>query len=312
MAGATSSGRLPAQLDRWVAQQLISREQADRILAAEGSRAGTSLVGEALGYVGGVLVLVAAAIITGRYWVDLGVGGRLAVAFGSAVVLFTAGTALGGPVGGARRRLRSACWLLSVATVGLAVGLLAHDVLHLAGQDVLLLVGVCAGVCAGALWWWHREVPQQAALVAALSLAVGAGANHLPHSHEAVVGLAIWAVGVVWLLLGWRGWVTPRSAVWVIGGVPTVLGAQLTTATDWGAALAVATAVALVVAGVAVRDLVLLGVGAVAALLAVPAALDRYFPETLTAPLALLVTGVVLVAAAVQVTRHHPRGPRRG
>ncbi|WP_028663188.1 DUF2157 domain-containing protein, partial [Saccharomonospora halophila] len=94
---------LTVRLDRWVAHGLLTREQADRILAAErarptgiGEETGRtpSPVAEALGYVGGVLVLVAAGLVTGRYWAELGVTGRVSVAFGAAALLLAAGASL--------------------------------------------------------------------------------------------------------------------------------------------------------------------------------------------------------------------------
>lgn len=74
MPGSTES-TLPGQLDRWVARGLLTPEQAQRILAEErpepspGAQRPVSLAIEALGYVGGILILVAAGpspAVTGR------------------------------------------------------------------------------------------------------------------------------------------------------------------------------------------------------------------------------------------------------
>jgi hypothetical protein len=97
----------------------------------------------------------------------------------------------------------------------------------------------------------------------------------------------------------------------VIGGAVAVVGAQLTVSVGWGAAVGLGTAAVLVAAGAWMRDLVLLGVGAVATFLTVPAVLDLFFPDTLVAPLALLVAGVLLVAGALYATkrRRNPTEP---
>ena len=57
------------------------------------------------------------------------------------------------------------------------------------------------------------------------------------------------------------------------------------------------------------RDLLLLGVGAVAAFLVLPPAVGTWFPGSLAAPVALLLVGVGLVAVAVTMARtaRHPR-----
>lgn len=308
---------LSERLDRWVARELITAEQADRILADEqrdaavapAAQRGPSMVGEALGYVGGVLVLVAAGVITARYWAGLGVAGRLSIVFGAAAVLLAAGAAVRARSGtdpqqaGPGQRLRSVCWLLSTAALATGLSLLGDEILHLSEDDQALLVGAGTACCAAVLWRVHRAILQHAALVVSLAGTAGAAAAHLPVADEKVIGLAVWGVGAVWLLLGWGAVIGPRQASYLIGGVVAVAGAVLTVSVDWGAALGLATAAVLIAAGAWMRDLVLLGVGAVATLLTVPPALGLYFPDSLAAPLALLVVGVLLVGGALYLMR---------
>ncbi|MFC4948000.1 DUF2157 domain-containing protein [Pseudonocardia sp. GCM10023141] len=310
---------LDTSLERWVARGLISGEQADRIRADErhqdpDRRAGTGsgatpLVTEALGYVGGVLVLVAAVTLTGRFWTDLGIGGRVLVAFVAAGILFGAGLAVPSRLGGAGGRLRSVSWLLSVALLGGAVALVGNDVIDVPGDAVALLASGVAAVYAGVLWRAHRWLLQQVALVATLAVAAGSAAALLPRDDEQIVGLAVWGVGTVWLLLGWGRVVAARHVAYVCGGIVVIAGSMLTVQHDWGCALAIVSAVALVAAGVALRDLVLLGVGAVATLIAVPVVLYRFFPDTLVAPFALLAVGALLVVGALYTARRRNRSP---
>jgi uncharacterized membrane protein len=79
-----------ALVDRWVAQQIITAEQAERIradLAASDTRAARpiSLVAEGLGYLGGVIVLVGLLLVLGLTWETLAAGGKVAVAAGVTV-----------------------------------------------------------------------------------------------------------------------------------------------------------------------------------------------------------------------------------
>lgn len=309
---------LTARLDRWVAHGLITREQAERILAEEQAlptqirdRTGRmpAPVAEALGYVGGVLVLIAAGLIAGRYWSELGVAGRLSVAFGTAALLLVAGASLRPRLGETGRRLRAVCWLLSAAAVALGTGMLGDEVLDLPGDVTLVLAASVTACYAAALWSVSREIPQQAAVAVALAVTAGAAAALLPESTDAVAGLAVWGVGAAWLLLGWGELVKPRSPAWVLGGGIVIVGALMTLEADWGTAVALGTAAALVAAGVWQRDLLLLAVGAIATLLAVPSTLNRFFPDTLTAPLAVLVTGVVLIAGALYTARRKSGAP---
>lgn len=307
---------LDEMLARWVRDGLLDGEQAERILAAELAPAprerarprAASLVAEGLGYVGGVLVLVAAVTIAGRYWSGLGVAGRLGTVAGAAVLLFAAGASA--PGGAAGMRLRAVTWAAAVVAAGGTVGLLGDEVLGLRGEPVGLLAGIVATVAAVALWRAHRTPVQQAVVVAAATFTAAIGAGALPGGDGPVVGTAAWGIGVVWLLLGWGGVAgaerSARVTAHLAGGAAVLLGAVLAANTDPGSGLAVATVVALVAAGVLTRDLVLLGVGAAATLVLVPLVVGHWFPDTLAAPVALLVVGVLLVAGALVTARRRP------
>ena len=307
---------LEHRLAGWVDSGLITVEQAAGIRAAEARRSGEpalapradhgsrpgSLVGEALGYVGGVLVVVAAVLITARYWPQLGTGARLGIAFGAATVLLVAGGAAPVRQGGAGLRLRSVTWLLSTAAFAAGLVLLGDEALSLAGDDTALLAAGGAAGWAAVLWWRRRGFLQQAAVIAALAVGAGALAAHLPAGGGVVSGVAVWGVGAVWLVLGRGEVLGRRQPASAFGAAVAVVGGQLTMDRGWGAVLALATVVAVVAVATVGHDLVLLAVGAVGALTTVPAVLMQFFPDTLTAPLALLATGVLLVASAPVVT----------
>lgn len=314
MTTRTTGDGLRADLDRWSAAGLISGAQAADILAAERHTAAgpppgrtAPLVAEALGYVGGILLLVGTGTLVGRYWADLGAAGRLAVALGASALLLVTGAAAPDRLGAARDRLRAVCWVLSAATFAAGLALLGAEVLDAPDEDVAVLAGAGAAGYAGLLWWRHRGPLQHAALVAALAVTAGAAAARLPAGEDAVAGLAVWGVGAAWLMLG-GGRVVDRYPAYVSGAVAAVVGGQLAMEAGWGGWLAAPTAAVLVVAGVRARDLVLLGVGAAATLVTVPAVVSRYFPDTLAAPLALLATGAVLVFAALGAARRRPAG----
>lgn len=74
--------------------------------------------------------------------------------------------------------------------------------------------------------------------------------------------------------------------------------------------LTLATVVAVIICSVAMRDLLLLAVGTVAALVNTPAAMTRWFPDSVAAAFALVVVGVFLLVTAVWVTRSGQRRPR--
>jgi hypothetical protein len=309
---------LDDQLERWVRSGLVSAEQAERIREHEsseppaGARRTGSLVIEGLGYVGGVLVMIAAVTIAGRYWSELGAGWRLVVVLGAALLLLAAGAAVtagSGPVG---HRLRAVVWALAVVAFGGGAALLAEEVWGLDGQSAALTAGLAAAGLAAPLWWWHRTALQQAVFVAATAVAVATATGLLPAEEESAVGLALWGWGVVWLLLGAGRVLAGRAVADICGGVVVVLGSVLLVGTDAGSALALVTAALLVGTGVLARDLVLLGVGSVATLVTVPVVMNRWFPDLLVAPIALLVAGALLVGGALLAARRWRAGPHTG
>jgi uncharacterized membrane protein len=142
---------VPALVDHWVAEGIITQEQAERIRSEQARisslgnvpsaiparRDRGPLVTEALGYLGGVLILVAAGLLTAQFWQDMPLGVRLAVVAGAAAALLAAGAAaVPERLGPAGHRLRSVLWLLCVGAVGAFLVLLTGDGLGWTDQDV--------------------------------------------------------------------------------------------------------------------------------------------------------------------------------
>jgi hypothetical protein len=305
--------------------ELITDEQARRILEAEegggpaqAPERAVSPVAEALGYVGGALVVVAAVTLTGRYWTELPVGGRIAIALVAAALLLGIGAAVP-QAHDAGRRLRAVTWTLSVVALGFGVGVLTDEVLGLSSETQALLTGAACAVYAALLWWRLRVALLHLVLAAAVFVTIGAATTLLPGDDGELAGLAIWGAGIVWLLLGWGDLLPPWQAADVAGAAAAIVGAAVTLdeysrvahIEYWGPVPAVLTMVGLVAAGVAVRDLWLTGAGTVATLTPVPALSQKWFPDTLAAPITLLVAGALLVTLAVRGVGRARRGGRR-
>lgn len=315
---ASTEDRLPVPnlIDHWQAEGLITRAQADRMRAdlertepvvppgptsARGPRDArhrTSVVVEALAYLGGVVILVSVGLIGAQYWRALGEVGQIAVVGGAATALLLAGLAIPASRGAAALRLRSVLWVLSTVGAAAFFALFAHLVLDLSDAAVGTVAGSGAAAVAAVLWWRLRVLPQQATFIVTTIFTAGAAAAQLttnPH----LPGLAVWGTGVMWFLLGTRGQVKPRRPVLALAATAALVGTAMTLPADAGMVLALCTVVAVVVAAVVVRDLLLLAVAAVGALNILPAAVNQWFPGHLAAPLVLLVVGALLVVAAV-------------
>lgn len=307
---------LPQLIDRWVADGLITAVQADRMRddlgltepspvpkASAGGRPPTSLVVEALGYLGGVIVLVAAGLIAGRYWHSLTDATRLGLVGGAALALLLAG--FGVPAEQRRSagvRLRSVLWVLSSAGTGAFFALFADQVLKLDGPAVGLMASTGAAVLAAVLWWRLPILAQQTTFFVMTTLVASTGVAHLtdrPH----LPGLAVWGTGVVWFVLGRRRIVTPQRPVLALAATVALIGTLMMLPADAGNVLAICTLVAAVAVAVVIRDLLLLAVGALGALNILPAVITEWFPGRLAAPLVLLAVGALLVTAAVYVAK---------
>ncbi len=319
---------LESRLHRWVSHGLITQEEADGIRAWESAhpaaeeeaaprsagarqpRVRQSLVTEALGYLGAVLVAVAIALVLFQYWSEMSTALRVGLTALAAVLLLVGGAVVPDRLGAAGIRLQAVLWFAGTGIFASTLGLVADDVFEWrTGEDVALFAAGTTALLAAGLWARHRHVLQHVAVFVALVGTAGAAAGRLAGGEGTAPGLAIWGLGLIWLSLAWTGVVQQRRTAFLLGGIAALLGAQLTMAANWGFVLATATAAALVVAAIVVSDLVLLAVGAVGTLLILPETVAHYFPGELAAPIALLVAGAALVGVAL-VTRRGDRPHR--
>lgn len=314
---------LTSLLETWVADGLITPEQADRILvrgdvavqatpaAQERPHERSSLVIEALGYLGGVIILVASILIASLYWDQVETTARLIIVGGVAAVLLAAGFAIPERLEDVGVRFRSVLWLLSTGALAGFAGMLGADALDLAAKDVFVLTSCGVAAYAVGLWLLGRGLVQQLAMMVGLMLTAAALTNELAVS-EQLPGFAAWGVALIWLLLGWGGLLKPSWFVMVVGATGMFAGALTTIPTYAGIALSLGTAAAVVTTAVLFRDLLLLAVGAFGTLMVLPSSVIELFPGELAAPIAMLVVGALLVGAGLFIARRRHTGSEAG
>ncbi len=310
---------VPALLDHWVSDGTITTEQAVRMRADLGSVVpttagvreavrGTSLVTEAMGYLGGVIVLVASGLVTGWFWADMSTLVRLGLAGGVAVLLLVAGAAVSRRHGATGDRLRSVLWLLSAAAFAAFLGLAADELFGWAGEQVALFAAGGTAVLSAVLWYLNPHVPQHAATFVPLVVAAGTGTYLLTGSGE-LPGAAVWGTAAVWAVLAWGGVLRTREQGMIFGAAAMVFASMTVVGVEWGATLALLTLAVLISLALAFRDLILLAVASIGALAVLPAIMSRLFPGMLSAALALLGVGVLLVGAAIVTARRRREKP---
>lgn len=305
-------------VDEWVSAGIITPEQGGQILARSGAtsvpgaeplRMGAVAV-EALGYLGGVVVVVGCALLASLYWSDLSDAVQVVLLTAVALILLAAGIAVPQRLDGLAVRLRSVLWAgTTAATVATLVVYTANFWSASALEHQGVFVTGAATVLAVALWARHRVILQQVVMMALAAVTAGMLIADVG-SEEAWPGTGVWVVGLVWLALGWAGMLRPARLARALGAATMIIGSMITGGTDGGTVLMLVTAVAVVALAVLVRDLALLVVGALGLLQAIPAAVSLWFPNSLVAALALLVVGVGLVGLAVWIARR-PSPTRR-
>jgi Predicted membrane protein (DUF2157) len=311
---------LDRRVARWVEAGAIRAEQGEAILAleVEGRGAGgrrRAVVAEVLGYLGGVLAVVAGFVLGAESWGQLGRWGRLGVLAAVTGALLAAGWWLRGSEGRVLPRLASVLWMFAVAGFAGLVAVLQEGRSDNALADPSLGVAAGALALAGVLYLLERRVLQQVALFLAVVATTVAGGHRLGWSWETVEGYGFLALGAAWLELGRRGLVGPRRTSEVLGSLalltgPAVLDVEAVGPGDWGLWLGLGLSVALIIAGSALARNVLLGIGAAGMVLFLGMVAGEYWSD-LGAPVAILLVGLGLVVAAVLVARLRPAGGGR-
>ena len=101
---------------------------------------------------------------------------------------------------------------------------MGNEVADWSAKDTALLASAGAAVVAAGLWRLRPSLVQQAVTVTALLVAAATATAHID-GHSSLPGLAVWAGGFVWLLLGWGDWLEPRRAVVPLGAAGMLAGA---------------------------------------------------------------------------------------
>lgn len=282
--------------------ELVARAAEQGLIRDRGPARGAGVATEALGYVGGVVVVVSAILIANLYWGELSATVRVAVLGATALMLLAGGLAVPERSGGVGIRLRSALWLAATAASSGFLGVLGSEALELADSDTAVLTAVGTTSVAAVLWWRHRHLVQQvAAWIAAMATAATVTADRV--TSDLAPGFAAWLVAAAWFATAWSGRLSPRPAAVPLSAAAAIVAAMTTTTTDWGVRLGLVTVTVPLALAVRAADLALLTVGAVGTFVVLPAAATAWFPDSAAAPFGLLCVGLLLVGIALWTAR---------
>ncbi len=294
---------LSDMLDRWVAEGLLTADQANAIIEHErpavavpaprrtapapvpGRR--VPAYAEALGYLGGVLALAGLTLLVANYWPDMSTSIRLALSLVTTIVLVGAGALVHEHIDPALARLRWFLWTLASATAAVFTGVLMIATLEV--DTAAFVVAACAATVAltsGLLWWGHDRPVQEFLVLGGTIVSAATFVGAMTNSGFA--GLTAWVLATIVLAVGLRG-LTPQPMIpHVVGAVAVMVGAFVTVST-WmgaGALFVLATAGGLLLLAAlpqltmdVLQRIVLIVVGTFGALQAIPMTLGYFASE---------------------------------
>ncbi len=318
-SGAQS--HLGAKLREWVGAGLIDPDQASAVERYEAEHAPdvpsrVPLAAEAIGYIGAGLVVAAVALVVGNRWDDLTTTGRIVSLTIPTLAAIVAGWWTGGREEPALERLGSVLWLLAVAgTAGVAAVVWIHAIHDGSAPDhgTTLFVGGIA-LCFALTAWLLRPLEfQQIAMLGATIATVLGIIDALNTSRDAsmsslAVGLSLFFLGAAWLAGGTLARLPPTILASLSGSILILVGAQIIRNDNDHLALwlGLASAVALMVVGVARSEIQVLLVGTVGLFQWTPQIALFYLEDTLGAEATLFVIGTLFIVLAGLLTRLYP------
>jgi hypothetical protein len=297
-------------LQRWVEAGLIDSGDAEAIEEFERQRGQPTRIGrgmEATAYLGSSLVLVALGILALEFWDRIEPWGQFALSGIITVVLFVVGILLGRSDEPAVGRARAFAWFLTVGGVALTANVVLRELLELDGQDAFIFVSTASLLAAFTLWWLRSSVLQMVALGVTAWMSVIALVARFESLPDWAFGLSFAGLGTVWLLLTWGGVFAPTRTSYVIGGIGVLMIAfpEATESMPWPL-LGLIAGLGLMALSVRLDQNVLLGIGVAGLFVYIPTTMFEWFGETLGVPVALLITGLILLGVVVGTVRLRP------
>jgi hypothetical protein len=314
----TISQRYQTALRPLVDDAVISDAQAQAVLAAlrradaeQASRGGWWV--EALGYIGGSLLLAGAITLVGVSWDDLTRAGRVGLLSLIALGLIGAGLLIGGGFGATlrlnregpavRRRITGVLLALAAAVGAIALAVAVDNRPDPLGPAFGLALAIGAyGLVRTVFGLLTAAV---LSLITVVLLADDVRGSVL------IMTFALIALGVAWMVATFTARVQPTEVGLGVGATIGLIGAQQPlfdgANPTWAYALTVGFAVACLALYRARRAIVLLLAGVAGITIAVPEAVWDYTDGAGGAAAILIVTGAVLLAASGAALRLRAR-----
>jgi hypothetical protein len=276
---------------------------------------------EVAGYLGVALAMGGAGILMAKYWDELGVSGHILVPLVGAAVAYTCALLLGRSESGTARRLSQTLLAIGVLSAGITGAMVAQPIVQNVarpadeGAWTMLAGGLVAAVVGGATWLSRKGSLTQVAFMGGIFVSVISVLNFpgvQDTAPDGVFGIALIVIGVMWVAFGAAERIVPARTALVLGCVVTIQGLQMLMSggqgfNAWAGFVGIGFGIAAIVASIYLKRAILLGFGAVAIIMFSMATVMEVFGGRSSAPILLLVMGVVFIAVAVVAAKVAPR-----
>ena len=301
-------GALVAGVATWVRQ---NRPELLPAAPANAQPRRISLLMEAIGYIGTILVLAGGLTFVQQHWHDISESGRLAMLAVSAGIFLGIGAFTWSSTEPALRRLAAVTWAVSVAAFAGSIGMV-NVLLDAGGKKPFLTIATSTAAYAVVLWLAHRHGIQQAVAFGASCVGVASIVNYVVTDASGwMIVVPLWAMGVAWAAAGWWRRVDPWFVALPLGLlVALVAPSTIDHPSGLRFALGIATATTVMTFAVVARFTPALAMGSVAELGYVIGAVTYYFGDTLGVPASLAIAGFLILAMAGAAARWHWFGRR--
>ena len=265
----------------------------------------TPVAAQVVAYLGAILAIVAAVLAIRPIWGDIGLAGQVSLLAVVAAFLLVVGEWLFHVRQTTTDRLGGLVWLGALAAVAGLTAVVAHDGFSLSTLRTTLVIGIVTVGAALVLWLLQRNAFQLTGLVVASVAAVNGIVAQWEPDTPTPFGLAIAALGLLWLGLAWFE-VTQPTVIARIAGAWLLVNGLLFWGIDMpfaGRLAATLASAALLALGVAQQRTELLVIGAYGLLIALPLFVTWVAGDAIGVPLGLLVAAAGLLIVALRVLR---------
>lgn len=265
-----------------------------------------SLVMEAVGYIGTILVLAGGFAFAQQHWADISEGGRLGILAATTAVFVAIGAFVLSSTEPALRRLAAVTWAVSVAAFAGTAGMV-NVMADTTGKTTFLTVATSTAAYAVVLYMLHQHGIQQAVAFGTSCVGVASIVNYvITDASGWMIAVPLWAMGLAWAAAGWWRRVDPWNVALPLGLLVALIApATIDKPSGLRFGLGIATATTVMAFAVVVKFAPALAMGSVAELGYVIGAVTYYFGDTLGVPASLAISGLLILVMAAAAAHWH-------